>query len=599
MEKNTVWAIVLSVIILIGSAILIPVYQANQLAKNGITEPVAVEQQPETKNTVETNTQETLSASENVEEVTEEPEEEIILTEEKKVIRTNVAEIEFTSKGGDILSYKLIKHNDIDTNDYIQLADNISDINRTCALSFGGSTTPIDNTIYVLETEGDINSETQKIIFTANKKFNGKSYIIRKEYTLVNNEYLFKLDVKIHGDPVGLDFNGATYTLRTSPQIGPYFNQKRDRYEVRQFLSHNGKKIKKVPLATDQFKKYEKDTLWGGIAGKYFEQLVIPVDSTIIGNIYYSTQVEVNNYQNAQAFFERRSYTGTDISDTYYMYFGPRNEKEIKIYNVSDKNYFKISGRKLTESINTSGWLSWLEAILKWCLETLHKIISNYGVCIIVLTFILKLLMFPISKKQSLSTLKMQELQPKIQVLQKKYANDQQKLQAEMSKVYQEAGYNPLSGCLPLLFQFLILWAMFNLFNNYFDFRGSVFIKGWIPDLTKGDSVYTFKKAIPLLGTELRILPIIYVGTQILSSKITQMQNVSNNGSKGQMILMTYGLPIFFFFMFYSASSGLLLFWLTSNILSIIQQIIINKMMKNKKKEMAVTENKIVKKSKK
>ena len=139
-----------------------------------------------------------------------------------------------------------------------------------------------------------------------------------------------------------------------------------------------------------------------------------------------------------------------------------------------------------------------------------------------------------------------------------------------------------------MLFQFLIIIAMFNLFNNYFEFRGASFIPKWIPDLTEGDSVYTFKFNIPFLGNQLRILPIIYVGTQILSSWISQKTNPTGGQSEKTMKFMMYGMPLMFFFIFYSAPSGLLLYWLTSNILQVGQQFIINKMLAKKRAEMGV-----------
>ena len=150
--------------------------------------------------------------------------------------------------------------------------------------------------------------------------------------------------------------------------------------------------------------------------------------------------------------------------------------------------------------------------------------------------------MFPLSKNQSMSNLKMQEIQPKMQSIQNKYKNDPQKLQAEMSKLYQEAGYNPASGCLPMVFQFLILFAMYNLFNNYFEFRGAMFIPGWIPDLSVGDSVYTFNRMLPFIGNNIRLLPVIYVASQLLFGKITQ--NGGMTAQTGQnastMKFMTY-----------------------------------------------------------
>ena len=595
MDKNTIWAIVLSTLVIIGSYFLLPKLFGKKTAE--VPAQPAVEITAENTQTNQTEiltdtmfdeeTNALLSEAEEVEE------EEVPAVEQKITINTGVAEVIFTTKGGDIISYKLTNHKDTATNDFVQLSDSINAANRTCSLAIGGADNSIVQEIFNYEK-----LDQYTILFKKDVKIkdaNGQlhSYTIGKKYSFKPNEYLFKLDVLVHGkDTAGLNFNGTAYTLRTSPQIGPHYNQKQSRYEYRQFLAYNGKKVKKVNIASNLVKAYDKGLLWGGIASKYFVELVIPTDSSILGNPTYSGKVEQNDYANAQAMFERRSYTGTDIEDTYYMYFGPREDKSLKIYNSPDKNAWNFGGYKIMEALPSSGWLSWLEAILKWCLEMLHKVISNWGICIIILTVILKIIMFPLSKKQSMGTLKMQELQPKLQAIQKKYAGDQQKLQQETSKLYQEAGYNPASGCLPLIFQFLVIFAMYNLFNNYFEFRGAMFIPGWIPDLTEGDVVYTFEKTIPIIsglfGNTLRILPIIYVGSQILSGIITQNMNPTGGQNEKTMKFMTYGMPFMFFFIFYNAPSGLLLYWLTSNIWQVGQQIIINKMMAKKRAEAGV-----------
>ena len=430
-------------------------------------------------------------------------------------------------------------------------------------------------------------------MFTKPVMVDGKKYIVGKRYSFKDDEYVFKLEVLIHSDDgTGMNNNGVAYTIRTAPQIGPHFNAKRDRYENRQFVTFNGSKYKKIILGQNQgLKSFDKDYLWAGIAGKYFVELVIPSASETMGSAYYTTIIEQNDYANAQALLTRKAFTGSDVSDTYYMYFGPRNDKELKRYNVAETNGWGIGGKKVSNCLQSNQMLSWLEAILKVCLEFMHKFIKNWGVCIIILTILLKLVMFPLSKKQSLSTLKMQQLQPKIQAIQAKYANDQQKQQQELSKVYQEAGYNPASGCLPMIFQFLVLFAMYNLFNNYFEFRGSMFIPGWIPDLSVGDSVFEWEKDIFLISSftanNLRILPIIYVATQLLYGKITQYGGAAQGQNSVSMKFMTYGMPLMFFFLFYNAPSGLLLYWTVSNIFQMIQQIIINKMMEQKKAEIA------------
>jgi YidC/Oxa1 family membrane protein insertase len=143
-----------------------------------------------------------------------------------------------------------------------------------------------------------------------------------------------------------------------------------------------------------------------------------------------------------------------------------------------------------------------------------------------------------------------------------------------MMGLYQKEGVNPLGGCLPMLLQIPVFFSLYALFSTQFDLRGASFIPGWIPDLSLPDSIWHWGAALPLVGwTDLRLLPLIMVGTQIWTSTLSQPAS----GSTGQMRIMTYGLPFIFFFMLYEMPSGLMVYWCAQNILSVVQQAYINK----------------------
>ncbi|MCI7435695.1 MAG: membrane protein insertase YidC [Spirochaetia bacterium] len=578
MNKNTIIAIVLSTIVVLASLILQPMLfpnTANNVAESeNVTEETSAVKVEEDKKDLSLIVED--ESDKNVEEQFFE-------------ITTKNAQIVLTNRGGDMISYKLLNHIDVDTKDGIQMVDNVSKTNRACAVAFGDVNSPINNEIFnVTHKDENVYFFTKSISI---KKEDGSvsKIILGKRYTFDPESYVFKLDILIHGD----DIENLVYTLRTSPQIGPHFDPKLNRYENRQFISFNGEKAKRQVISAKQFKSYNKDYLWNGIGGKYFVNLVVPLNPEKMDNSYYSTLInEENNYSNAQAICVRKPFS-EDVEDSYYMYYGPREEKALKIFNVAENNSWKLSGLKLNECLNSNGWLGWLETILKWFMEVINKFVHNWGVSIIIMTILIKLLMFPFTKKQSLGTLKMQEIQPKIQAIQAKYKDNQQKLQQEMAKIYKDNGYNPMSGCLPMLVQFLILFAMYNLFNNYFEFRGSSFIPNWIEDLSSGDSIYTLKFDIPFFGNQVRILPFIYLASQLLFGKITGNGGTAAPGtSQAQMQMMMYVMPIMFFVMFYNAPSGLLLYWTVSNIFQMGQQIIINKTMKQKKAELAAKKNK-------
>ena len=582
MNKNTIIAIVLSTIVVVASIFLQSKFSPKNISpvENTVVENLDSEK---SENVIKESTDELKKIG--IEAAVE------VADEKEITVKTSKAEIVLTNKGGDIISYKLINHIDVDTKEGVQMVDNVSNLNRACSLALSNK--------YYASILNDLFNFSQiddkTYLFTKNFTVNdeeGKSHKVTlgKRYTF-EDDYMFKLEILFHSD----DETEFVYTLRTSPQIGPHFNPKLNRYENRQFISFNGNKAKRQIIGNkNEVKLYNKEYVWNGIGGKYFEELVIPQDVSSMDYSYYSNLVEVNNYSNAQAIVIRKPVKASDVKDTYYMYFGPRNDKDLKIYNVAEKNVWGLSGLRLSESLNSNGWLGWLETVLKWIMEVINKVVHNWGASIIIMTILIKLAMFPFTRKQSMSTLKMQEIQPKVQAVQSKYQNNPQKMQQEMAKVYKEVGYNPMSGCLPMLVQFLILWSMYNLFNNYFEFRGSSFIPHWIEDLSSGDSVYMFKFNIPFFGNHLRILPFIYLASQLFFGKITNMGGTAGaaGSTQAQMKMMMYGMPILFFVLFYNAPSGLLLYWTVSNVFQMGQQIIINKTMKSKKAELAQKKNK-------
>ena len=594
MDKNTIWAIVLSSLVLFASFFI----QSKFFSKPQPAENTEVQSQtlqntantPSAVNAVQGSDSSALeSGSGEGTSEGEDAETEEVLEEREYVIETKTIKVRFTNRGGDIIGYELKDHSDGGTP--VQMAENISPTNRAFALAFGGAANAIVNDLFNAKIIDDRTIGFYKKFSVTNSTGGQDSFTLVKQYTFDPEEYVFKLDITIDGakNMSGLAFDDAAYTLRSSPQIGPYYNPKVDRYERRTFIFYTKEKVKKLNLSNGQVKVYDKGFSWAGIAGKYFVQQVVPLASSAIQSASYSTKNEVDNFQDAQLLLVRAPVSGSFAQDSYYVYMGPKVEKNLGIYNNAAENNWKLSNLKLDEALG-SGWLSWLETFLKFLMEFFYKLIPNWGVSIILMTILLKVAMFPLTKKSSVSTLKMQELQPRIKEIQDKYKNNPEKMNAEMGKFYKEAGYNPLSGCLPLLIQFPLIFAMFNLFNNYFEFRGAMFIPGWIPDLSVGDSIYIFPPTIPFIGgSALRLLPIIYVASQLLFTKITQTASANAAGGNS-MKLMMYGMPLFFFFMFYSAPAGLLLYWTVSNFLQLIQQMFINKMMHAKRVEMGLAE---------
>jgi YidC/Oxa1 family membrane protein insertase len=372
----------------------------------------------------------------------------------------------------------------------------------------------------------------------------------------------------------GFDFAGSAYTLSFGPQIGPEFTKQLDgHYDYREYFIYTGGKQKKVKPN----EIIDSRPAWAAISGRYFSFIAV-LDLIQQYRISFSETMEQGlDIPSASRFNIVRPTIGTPMQkDIYRFYLGPKSQDALEIYNPAN-GYRDIN---IVELANSRGILAPLEKLLKWLLLGFVKVVHNYGIAIILLTLLVKICFFPLTKKGSEATIRMQALAPKIKELQEKYKDNKQKLNAEMAQFYQREGYNPISGCLPMLLQIPIFFAMYRLFLNHFDLRGAVFIPGWIPDLSVAEYIVELPFSLPFLGTMLRGLPFIYVASQLLYGKVTQMPGQQSNT---QMKIMLYVLPVVFFFVLYNVPSGLLVYWIFSNLLTLVQQLIINKFIIAKK----------------
>jgi YidC/Oxa1 family membrane protein insertase len=203
-------------------------------------------------------------------------------------------------------------------------------------------------------------------------------------------------------------------------------------------------------------------------------------------------------------------------------------------------------------------------------MKSLAKVIPNYGIVIIIFAILIKLLLYPLTHKSFENSMKMQKVQPYLSEIQKKYKSDPMKMQQEMSKVKKEHGVSTLGGCLPMLIQMPIFFALYPTLRYSIALRGASFF-GWLQDLSNPDPYY--------------ILPIIMGIFMFLQQRMmtsVQSQNTGNMDEKQEAMMqsqkmMAYILPVMMFFFFRNLPSGLVLYWTVFNILSIIQQHFINK----------------------
>jgi len=243
------------------------------------------------------------------------------------------------------------------------------------------------------------------------------------------------------------------------------------------------------------------------------------------------------------------------VSSHYTLYFGPR-----------DLGILKDLGEKLDLAVNF-GWTDIIGKPLLYLLRFFNQYIHNYGVSIILLTILIKILFWPLTHKSYKSMKEMQKLQPRMAKLREKYKNDKQKLNAEMMALYKTYKVNPMGGCLPMVIQIPVFFALFRILGNAIELRHAPFML-WINDLSAPDRLFNFPFSIPFMSPPygIPVLTLLMGASMFLQQKMTPTP-----GDPTQAKVMMF-LPIIFTFMFINFPSGLVLYWFVNNILSIGQQ---------------------------
>nr|HPJ72212.1 membrane protein insertase YidC [bacterium] len=263
------------------------------------------------------------------------------------------------------------------------------------------------------------------------------------------------------------------------------------------------------------------------------------------------------------SFKERTLSPGETLSRSFVLYLGP-----------SDYNLLREAGFGFEDVINL-GMLAPLCKAIIWLLDLIYGFIGSYGWAIIFLTLIVKIVLWPLTHKSFKSMKEMQKLQPKIQALKEKCKGDSKKLQAETMKLYKEHGVNPMSGCLPMLLQMPILFALYNALRNTILLRNAPFwiIPGrWIRDLSGPDRLATLPQSYPIIGDQVNILPLLMGLTFYLQQKLTPQAPAANDQAAQQQKMMGTLMPVLFTLMFYTLPSGLNLYFTLSTVITILQQ---------------------------
>ncbi len=263
----------------------------------------------------------------------------------------------------------------------------------------------------------------------------------------------------------------------------------------------------------------------------------------------------------------------------YRVYLGPFADGILKqadaIYSDAATGY----NPDYIGAISFHGWFSFIsEPFAKFLfiiMNFFHTLTNSWGISIILLTVVLRLMLYPLNTWSIRSTVKMQQIAPEVAAIQEKYKKDPKKAQLEVVNLYREKGINPMSGCFPMLIQMPFLIGMFDLLKSTFELRGASFIPGWIDNLTAPDVLFSWNYPLPFIGNQFHLLPIllgvVMFFQQRLMAPLPKDQKLWTDQQRQQRSMGTM-MTLLFTFMFYHFPSGLNIYWLSSMLLGIFQQ---------------------------
>ncbi|MEI7747861.1 MAG: membrane protein insertase YidC [Chlorobiaceae bacterium] len=382
-------------------------------------------------------------------------------------------------------------------------------------------------------------------------------------YLFGGESYKVDYDVKLTG--FSSELAGNEYQLQWDGGIAYSEKNRQDEAQSALASAYLGGSLVKLDASKESQAYREEqsgEAKWVAVRDKYFVAALIPQGRT--AGIYLDGKREKGNeFENYLVALKMGiPSTGTVVDDKFSLFLGPLDYNIVKAEKVG------------LEKIMDFGW-DWLtrpfaEYIILPAFNWMNGYVSNYGLIIIIFAFLIKLVTYPLSMASTKSMKKMSALQPILKELQVKYKDNPAKLQSELARIYKEAGVNPIGGCLPVVLQMPLLFAMFYVFRSSIQLRQHSFL--WAKDLSVPDSILDFGFAIPMYGNHIAVFPILMAVTVFMQQKITPTTQ-----SNEQMKVMMYMFPAMMLLFFNNMPAGLGLYYLMFNIFSVAQQFYINK----------------------
>ena len=462
--------------------------------------------------------------------------------------------VEFTTRGAQLFSVKLNDYKAYDSTDLYLIKPHGSQMGVSV---FAGENINTKDFVFQVAEHSD-----STIVMRL--PFAGGGYIQQK-YSLTEGSYMMKNELSFVGMGSVIPRNVSNVDIDWSvviPRLEKgYKNEKQ--YSKLDYYFTGDKKSEEIARGKDGSKRIDTKVRWFAFQQQFFSAIMTAENEFASADLdarYFAEDDPSHNLMACSAKLRSEIQAGSDnIVLPYDFYLGPNDYRTLKSY---DQKYEKI--------VPLGGWLvNWFSRLLIIpCFDFLGKFISNYGLVILLMTIFIKLLISPLTIKSYKSTAKMQVIKPEIDKLNEKYPNekDAMKKQQATMELYQKAGISPMGGCLPMLLQMPILFAMFRFFPASIELRQQKFL--WADDLSSYDSIVDFGFNVPLLGDHLSLFALLMALTMFVYSKMTSGQMSNDPNMAGMKFLSVWLMPIMMFFICNNLSAALSYYYLLSNIIT-------------------------------
>jgi len=407
---------------------------------------------------------------------------------------------------------------------------------------------------------------------------------VTKEFELAKDNYFLTLKVTFeNSSEATIPVDGHQVKVGTVFPLDP-----RTRHREINFMALGSGKVRKLKSSPKKLASESFDFLrWASAGNKYFALILSPEktkkkykvvpevgESSKLDGLAKTTSSKAGDdyfYSLGVAVEGFSLKPGARTVHRYSFYAGPKEYDRLKRLSRSPK--FAIDPR--FERVMRFGWFGFVAVPLLKILKGCYSLAPNYGLAIILITILIKIVLYPLDQKSYKSMKEMQKLQPLVAELKKKYKDDPRRAQAEQMKLFKEHKVNPLGGCLPMLLQMPVLIAMFQMIRSAVELWRAPFLL-WINDLSQPDALLDFGVEIPIIGSSLNILPLLLVLAFVVQSRISKLGSGSGQQDPQQK-MMGNMMTIVFGIIFYNMPSGLTLYFVVSTILRLIQQYYVQK----------------------